>query len=113
MTATINGFPIIAVGAGMHPPGRQQECLAHEFGHIVLGGRLADPDDEEAASDAFASEFLKDKRCTRDETSQAMIRAVISAYDQDALSDSKAAELLGISIFDFAELNRTFDRETK
>ena len=111
MTANINGFPAIAVGAGVHPPGRQQECLAHEFGHIVLGGRIADPRAEEEASDIFASEFLKDKCFSRDESSQAMECAVISAYDRDELSDSKAAELLGISIFDFAELNRMFERE--
>ncbi len=57
LAASINGMPIVVVGR--HWPGdRQRFTLAHELGHLMLEGRLADDLDEEKACHRFAGAFL-------------------------------------------------------
>lgn len=50
-------YPIVAVSKRW-PGDRQRFTLAHELGHQLLGGRLADGIDEEKACNRFASAFL-------------------------------------------------------
>ena len=57
LSAQVGGKPVIAIGS--HWPGdRQRFTLAHELGHLVLKGRLAENLDEEKACDRFAGAFL-------------------------------------------------------
>jgi Zn-dependent peptidase ImmA (M78 family)/transcriptional regulator with XRE-family HTH domain len=57
LAATVNGAPIIVVGLGW-PGDRQRFTLAHELGHLVLKGKLAQALDEETAANRFAGAFL-------------------------------------------------------
>ena len=57
LAARSGELPIIAVGSEW-PGDRQRFTLAHELGHLVLHGRLADDLDEEKACDRFAGAFL-------------------------------------------------------
>ena len=57
LAATVNGMPIIVVGEDW-PGDRQRFTLAHEFGHLLLKGRLSGTLDEEKASNRFAGAFL-------------------------------------------------------
>jgi Zn-dependent peptidase ImmA (M78 family)/DNA-binding XRE family transcriptional regulator len=57
MAATVDGIPVIVVGRGW-PGDRQRFTLAHELGHLVLHGRLADGLEEELAANRFAGAFL-------------------------------------------------------
>jgi Zn-dependent peptidase ImmA (M78 family)/DNA-binding XRE family transcriptional regulator len=50
-------YPIVAVSKRW-PGDRQRFTLAHELGHLLLGGRLADGIDEEKACNRFAGAFL-------------------------------------------------------
>lgn len=56
---TENGreYPVIAVSKRW-PGDRQRFTLAHELGHLLLEGRLANDIDEEKACDRFAGAFL-------------------------------------------------------
>ncbi len=56
---TVDGreYPLIAVSQRW-PGDRQRFTLAHELGHLLLQGRLADGIDEEKACDRFAGAFL-------------------------------------------------------
>ena len=59
LSTTVNGSPLVVVGE--HWPGdRQRFTLAHELGHLVLKGRLAEKleSEEEAACHRFAGAFL-------------------------------------------------------
>jgi Zn-dependent peptidase ImmA (M78 family) len=57
LTATVKDLPVVVVNA--HRPGdRQRFTMAHELGHLVLDGRLADDLDEEKACHRFAGAFL-------------------------------------------------------
>lgn len=57
LAAHVSGMPIVVVGR--HWPGdRQRFTLAHELGHLMLEGRLADELDEEMACNRFAGAFL-------------------------------------------------------
>lgn len=49
--------PVIAV-SGRWPGDRQRFTLAHELGHLLLAGRLAEDIHEERACDRFAGAFL-------------------------------------------------------
>lgn len=57
MAAKIDGIPVIVV-SGNAPGDRQRFTLAHELGHLILHGRLAEGLDDEAASNRFAGAFL-------------------------------------------------------
>jgi len=57
LAAKVNGIPVIVV-SGKAPGDRQRFTMAHELGHLVLGGRLAAGIDDEAASNRFAGAFL-------------------------------------------------------
>jgi len=57
MAASVDGIPVIVVGRGW-PGDRQRFTLAHELGHLVLHGRLAEGVEEEAAANRFAGAFL-------------------------------------------------------
>lgn len=57
MAATVDGVPVIVVGAGW-PGDRQRFTLAHELGHLVLKSRLARHLEEEKAANRFAGAFL-------------------------------------------------------
>jgi Zn-dependent peptidase ImmA (M78 family) len=50
-------YPVIAV-SNRWPGDRQRFTLAHELGHLLLQGRLAEGIDEEKACDRFAGAFL-------------------------------------------------------
>jgi Zn-dependent peptidase ImmA (M78 family)/DNA-binding XRE family transcriptional regulator len=50
-------YPIVAVSKRW-PGDRQRFTLAHELGHLLLEGRLADVIDDEKACDRFAGAFL-------------------------------------------------------
>lgn len=50
-------YPVIAV-SNRWPGDRQRFTLAHELGHLLLEGRLADSINEEKACDRFAGAFL-------------------------------------------------------
>jgi Zn-dependent peptidase ImmA (M78 family)/DNA-binding XRE family transcriptional regulator len=57
LAAHVGNLPIVVVG--QHWPGdRQRFTLAHELGHLMLEGRLAEGLDEEAACNRFAGAFL-------------------------------------------------------
>ena len=57
LAARVGGFPFVVVGAEW-PGDRQRFTLAHELGHLVLDGRLAEGIDEEKACHRFAGAFL-------------------------------------------------------
>ena len=57
LAAEVNGMPVIAIGKEW-PGDRQRFTLAHELGHIILHGRLAEGLSEEKACDRFAGAFL-------------------------------------------------------
>jgi Zn-dependent peptidase ImmA (M78 family) len=57
LAATVGGVPVVVVGAAW-PADRQRFTMAHELGHLVLAGRLAEGLDEEKACDRFAGAFL-------------------------------------------------------
>lgn len=57
LQASVSGKPVIVVSKGW-PGDRQRFTLAHELGHLLLQGRLADELDEERACHRFASAFL-------------------------------------------------------
>lgn len=57
LACKVDGIPIVAVSA-QAPGDRQRFTLAHELGHLVLQGRLADNIAIEAASNRFAGAFL-------------------------------------------------------
>lgn len=57
LTATLGDQPIVVVGANRSGD-RQRFTMAHELGHLVLAGRLADDLDEEKACNRFAGAFL-------------------------------------------------------
>ncbi len=50
-------YPVVAVSK-LWPGDRQRFTLAHELGHLMLEGRLADGLDEEKACNRFAGAFL-------------------------------------------------------
>ena len=49
-------YPVVAVSQRW-PGDRQRFTLAHELGHLLLDGRLADDLNEEKAADRFAGAF--------------------------------------------------------
>lgn len=57
LAADVDGFPVVVVGREW-PGDRQRFTLAHELGHLILKGRLAEHLDEEKAADRFAGAFL-------------------------------------------------------
>lgn len=57
LQATVAGQPLIVVSNQWNGD-RQRFTLAHEFGHLLLEGRLAPDLDEEKACNYFASAFL-------------------------------------------------------
>jgi len=57
LAALVNNYHIIVISKNW-PGDRQRFTLAHELGHLMLEGKLADNLDEEKASDRFAGAFL-------------------------------------------------------
>ena len=57
LAALVNDYHIIVISKNW-PGDRQRFTLAHELGHLMLDGKLADTVDEEKASDRFAGAFL-------------------------------------------------------
>jgi Zn-dependent peptidase ImmA (M78 family)/DNA-binding XRE family transcriptional regulator len=57
LAGTVNHKPMVSVGSAW-PGDRQRFTLAHELGHLVLNGRLAEDLDEEKACHRFAGAFL-------------------------------------------------------
>lgn len=57
LQASVAGKPVIVVSANW-PGDRQRFTLAHELGHLLLHGRLAEELDEEKACHRFASALL-------------------------------------------------------
>jgi Zn-dependent peptidase ImmA (M78 family)/DNA-binding XRE family transcriptional regulator len=66
LAASVSGMPIVVVGR--HWPGdRQRFTLAHELGHLMLEGRLAQDLNEEKACNRFAGAFLFPRESVRQE----------------------------------------------
>lgn len=59
LAGKVGNMPVIAVGREW-PGDRQRFTLAHELGHLILHGRLADIDEEKACN-RFAGAFLAPK----------------------------------------------------
>lgn len=57
LAARVNGMPIVVVGR-QWPGDRQRFTLAHELGHLLMEGRLAEDLDEEMACNRFAGALL-------------------------------------------------------
>jgi len=57
LACKVDGTPVVAVSA-FAPGDRQRFTMAHELGHLVLNGRLAEDLDVEAAANRFAGAFL-------------------------------------------------------
>ncbi|EGF30214.1 Transcriptional regulator [Oxalobacteraceae bacterium IMCC9480] len=66
LAASVNRMPIIVVG-GNWPGDRQRFTLAHELGHLMLSGLLADNLDEEMACNRFAGAFLIPRKSVEQE----------------------------------------------
>ncbi|MGM0575956.1 MAG: helix-turn-helix domain-containing protein [Myxococcota bacterium] len=66
LAATVGDVPVVVVGADW-PGDRQRFTMAHELGHLVLGGRLANALDGEKASNRFAGAFLVPAQTVRRE----------------------------------------------
>lgn len=62
-------YPIVAVSRRW-PGDRQRFTLAHELGHLLLQGRLAEDLDEETACDRFAGAFLAPRSAVRQSLGQ-------------------------------------------
>lgn len=60
LSASADGKPVVVVGSDW-PGDNQRFTLAHELGHLVLEGRLAEELDIEAACHRFAGAFLVPK----------------------------------------------------
>lgn len=61
LAAHVGEMPIVVVGRNW-PGDRQRFTLAHELGHLLLEGRLAEGLNEEKACDRFAGAFLFPKQ---------------------------------------------------
>lgn len=61
LAAHVGKMPIVVVGRNW-PGDRQRFTLAHELGHLLLDGRLAEDLNEEKACDRFAGAFLFPKQ---------------------------------------------------
>jgi Zn-dependent peptidase ImmA (M78 family)/DNA-binding XRE family transcriptional regulator len=61
LAAHVGNMPIVVVGRSW-PGDRQRFTLAHELGHLLLEGRLAEDLNEEKACDRFAGAFLFPKQ---------------------------------------------------
>ena len=66
LAASVNRMPIIVVGCNW-PGDRQRFTLAHELGHLMLSGLLADDIDEEMACNRFAGAFLIPRKSAEQE----------------------------------------------
>lgn len=66
LAASVNRMPIIVVGSNW-PGDRQRFTLAHELGHLMLSGLLADHIDEEIACNRFAGAFLIPRKSVEQE----------------------------------------------
>lgn len=66
LAASVNQMPIIVVGSNW-PGDRQRFTLAHELGHLMLAGRLANDIDEEMACNRFAGAFLIPRKSVEQE----------------------------------------------
>ena len=66
LAASVNQMPIIVVGSNW-PGDRQRFTLAHELGHLMLSGLLADDIDEEMACNRFAGAFLIPRKSVEQE----------------------------------------------
>lgn len=64
LQATVAGQPLIVVSSQWSGD-RQRFTLAHELGHLLLAGRLADGLDEEKACNHFASAFILPEESAR------------------------------------------------
>lgn len=96
LTATINGFPVIAVNS--KTPSQQRMAISHELAHLlgIESEELCDafsrgiPEKDEHASDIEKSSLLED--------------LVWEAWSTEIIYHNKAARLLGMSESDFQEL---------
>jgi Zn-dependent peptidase ImmA (M78 family)/DNA-binding XRE family transcriptional regulator len=64
LAARVNDKPVIVLGDNW-PGDRQRFTAAHELGHIILAGRLADEIDVEDACNRFAGAFLAPREAVR------------------------------------------------
>ncbi|TVQ95439.1 MAG: helix-turn-helix domain-containing protein [Deltaproteobacteria bacterium] len=68
LAAMVGSWPVVGVGGRQEWPGdRQRFTMAHELGHLVLAGRLAEGLDEEKACNRFAGAFLVPRGMVRQE----------------------------------------------
>ncbi len=93
LAARVNGMPIVVVGK--HWPGdRQRFTLAHELGHLMLEGRLADDLDEEMACNRFAGAFLFPRASVLQELGQ--YRNAIELKELGLLKEEFGLSMAGI-----------------
>lgn len=93
LAAHVNGMPIVVVGR--HWPGdRQRFTLAHELGHLMLKGRLAEDIDEEKACNRFAGAFLFPRESVRQELGSH--RNAIELKELGLLKDEFGLSMAGI-----------------
>jgi Zn-dependent peptidase ImmA (M78 family) len=64
LAALVQGNPVIVLGKDW-PGDRQRFTLAHELGHLVLEGRLAEGLDMELAANRFAGAFIVPEQAVR------------------------------------------------
>ena len=93
LAARVNDMPIVVVGR--HWPGdRQRFTLAHELGHLMLEGRLADGLNEEMACNRFAGAFLFPRASVLQELGQ--YRNAIELKELGLLKDEFGLSMAGI-----------------
>lgn len=93
LAAKVNGMPVVVVSSNW-PGDRQRFTLAHELGHLMLNGRLADGINEEKACNRFAGAFLLPAASIRQELGPH--RNAIELKELSLLKDEFGLSMLGI-----------------
>lgn len=93
LAAHVNGMPVVVVGR-QWPGDRQRFTLAHELGHLMLKGRLAENIDEEKACNRFAGAFLFPRESVRQELGSH--RNAIELKELGLLKDEFGLSMSGI-----------------
>lgn len=93
LAAKVNEMPVVVVGSNW-PGDRQRFTLAHELGHLMLNGRLADDLDEEKACHRFAGAFLLPAASIRQELGNH--RNAVELKELGLLKDEFGLSMMGI-----------------
>ncbi|MFS2006326.1 helix-turn-helix domain-containing protein [Duganella sp. CT11-25] len=93
LAASVNGMPVIVVGSNW-PGDRQRFTMAHELGHLMLAGRLADDVNEEQACNRFAGAFLVPRQSALQELGR--LRNFIELKELALLKDEFGLSMSGV-----------------